>query len=80
MKWQDVRNIFPDQFVKLEIKSSTIDKNQEWIEEVAVIGPVSDEDATRELLSSDEAVIVYHTSKEELRIRIRNYNGLRRQN
>jgi len=78
MKWERVREIFPDQFVKLEIKSSTIENNQEWIDEVAIIGPVSNEEATKELLSSHGEVIVYHTSKEEIKLTIRNYNGLRR--
>jgi len=51
MKWQEVRNIYPNQFVKIEILHSEKFENQEIIDEVAILGPIKDEDAARELLS-----------------------------
>jgi hypothetical protein len=48
------------------------------VDEVAVIGPVTDEEATRELLRSKGKTLVYHTSKEQVIVKIRKNNGLRR--
>lgn len=45
MKWQEVQRIFPNQFVKFEVLHSEETEDQEVIDEVAVIGPVSDEEA-----------------------------------
>ena len=49
MKWEEVQTIYPDQFVKFEILHSFEEDNNEIIDEVALIGPVKDEDATKEL-------------------------------
>ncbi|WP_282936871.1 hypothetical protein [Paenibacillus sp. RC67] len=78
MKWQEVRNIYPNQFVKFEIMESELQEDQEIVEEVAVIGPIRDEEATNELLKSKNNTIIYHTSKAQVIIKIRNRNGLRR--
>jgi hypothetical protein len=78
VKWQEVRNIYPNQFVKFEILHSEETENQEMIDEVAVIGPITDEDATRELLNSKDKTLVYHTSKDQVIVKIRKNIGLRR--
>ncbi|WP_058302594.1 hypothetical protein [Gorillibacterium timonense] len=78
MKWQEVQSIYPNQFVKFEILHSEEKDNQEIIDEVAVIGPVKDEEATRELLNSKEKTLVYHTSKDQIIVKIRKNVGLRR--
>jgi hypothetical protein len=78
VKWQEVQTIYPNQFVKFEILHSEEIDNQEIIDEVAVIGPVKDEDATRELLSSKNKVLIYHTSKDQIVVKIRKSIGLRR--
>ena len=78
MKWQEVREIYPNQFVKFEIMESELREDQEIVEEVAVIGPIRDEEATNELLKSKDNTIIYHTSKDRVVIKIRNRNGLRR--
>lgn len=78
MKWQEVQNIYPNQFVKFEILHSEEKDNQEIVDEVAVIGPVKDEDATRELLNSKDKILVYHTSKEQIIVKIRKSIGLRK--
>ncbi|MFC5528331.1 hypothetical protein [Cohnella yongneupensis] len=78
MKWKEVQNIYPNQFVKFEILHSVEQDNQEFIDEIAVIGPVKDEDATRELLNSKNKTLVYHTSKEQIVLKIRKIIGLRR--
>jgi hypothetical protein len=78
VKWQEVQNIYPNQFVKFEILHSVEQDNQEFIDEIAVIGPVKDEDATRELLNSKNKTLVYHTSKDQIVLKIRKNIGLRR--
>ncbi|RED66133.1 hypothetical protein [Cohnella lupini] len=78
MKWNDVQNIYPDQFVKFEILHSIEHDDKEIIDEVALIGPVKDEDATRELLNCKNRTLVYHTSKDKIEVIIRKNIGLRR--
>jgi len=78
MKWQEVQKIYPDQFVKFEILNSFEQDNKEIVDDIALIGPVKDEDATRELLDSKNKILVYHTSKDRIELIIRRYIGLRR--
>jgi len=78
MKWQEAQKIYPDQFVKFEILSSFEQDNKEIVDDIALIGPVKDEDATHELLNSKNKILVYHTSKDRIELTIRRYIGLRR--
>ncbi|PQP82680.1 hypothetical protein C0Q44_14815 [Paenibacillus sp. PCH8] len=78
MKWEEVQQMFPNQFVKFEVLHSEETENQEVIDEVAVIGPVSDEKATQELLNSRDKTLVYHTSKDQVIVKVRKNVGLRR--
>lgn len=78
MKWSEVRRMYPNQFVKLKALSSHIKNHQEIIEDVAVIRPVTDELATRELLKSKGDELVYHTAHENIVLEIRQDVGLRR--
>jgi len=78
MKWNDVRNIYPDQFVKFEVLKSHVVEDKEYVDEIAVIGPVNNNDATKELLKSKDNILVYHTSKESVILKIRTRIGLRR--
>ncbi|MDQ2087960.1 hypothetical protein RBH29_16140 [Herbivorax sp. ANBcel31] len=78
MKWSEVRNIYPNQFVKFEVLESHVEENKEFIDEIAVIGPVADEEATKELLNAKDNILVYHTSKDNIVLKIRSRIGLRR--
>ncbi|XOJ03232.1 hypothetical protein ACMX2M_16980 [Paenibacillus polymyxa] len=78
MKWQEVQQIFPNQFVKFEVLHSEETDNQEIIDDMAVIGPISDEEATREFLNSRDKTLVYHTSKDQIVVKVRKNIGLRR--
>lgn len=78
MNWSEVRKLYPSQFVKLKVLSSHIEKDQEFIEDIAVIKPVSDELATKELLKSKGDELVYHTVHENIVLEIRQDVGLRR--
>ncbi|HHY24314.1 MAG TPA: hypothetical protein GX527_08795 [Clostridiaceae bacterium] len=78
MKWEEVRELFPNQFVKIKVLESYIEDDKEKVCDVAVIKTVDESKATKELLSSKGDELVYHTSKEEVVIRLRNRIGLRR--
>ncbi|UTW71021.1 hypothetical protein KHA80_22600 [Anaerobacillus sp. HL2] len=71
MKWSEVRKLYPNQFVKLKSLSSHIKDGQEIIDDMAVISPVSDEMATKELLKSKGDELVYHTIHENIVLEIR---------
>ncbi|WP_059104311.1 hypothetical protein [Shouchella shacheensis] len=78
MKWSEVREIYPNQFVKLKALSSHIESGQEFIEDVAVIKPVSEKRATAELLKSKGDELVFHTAHESVVLEVRQDVGLRR--
>ena len=78
MKWEEAQNIYPNQFVKFEILHSIEQDDKEIIDEIALIGPVKDEEATRELLNCKNRTLVYHTSKDRIEVIIRKNIGLRR--
>lgn len=80
MKWEEARNLYPNQFIKLEVLKSHIENNVEYVDDIAIIGPVSEQDATRELLKSKDNLLVFHTSKENIILKIRNRIALRRIN
>mgnify|MGYP006299056913 FL=1 len=78
MKWEEVRKIYPDQFVKVEILDSHIEDDKKIIDEIAIIEPVADDKATEVLLSSKDNKLVYHTSNDKIELQLRNRLGLRR--
>lgn len=78
MKWEEVRNLYPDRFVKLQILKSRIEHQTRYIEDMAVIQAFDDEkEATRELVRSKDDVLVYHTGKDKIEIQIKQIFGFR---
>lgn len=76
MKWEEVRKIYPGQFEKLQIVDYHIVNNMKAIEDMALIKAMKDnKEATKELVRSTGDIIVYHTSNEEIMIKVR---GMRR--
>ncbi|WP_184662904.1 hypothetical protein [Texcoconibacillus texcoconensis] len=72
MKWEEVRKIYPDQYVLLNILESHIVGDKKYVEDVALIKPISDaKEATYELLHAKPGTLVYHTKNEEIIIEIR---------
>jgi hypothetical protein len=73
MKWKEVREKYPNKWVKLLILNSHESENKEIIDEMDIINILSnDDDATDELVNCNEKEIVYHTDKEEIYSEIRN--------
>ena len=80
MKWEQVRELYPNRFVKLQILKSHIENNVRYIEDVAVIQAFdNDKEATRALVRSTENELVYHTGKDKIEIQIKQIFGFRGQ-
>lgn len=78
MKWDEVRKIYPERFVKIQILDSHIENNVRFIDDMAVIQAFDDEkEATRELVRSKDEILVYHTGKEKIEVPIKQIFGFR---
>lgn len=71
MKWQEVRELFPNQFVLVSILNYREEGERKIMDEVAPIRTISDQDATKEFFRAKEGTCVYHTANEEFVIHIR---------
>ena len=78
MKWEEVRKIYPDRFVKIQILKAHIENNIRYIDDMAVMQAFDDErEATRELVRAKDDILVYHTGKEKLEVQIKQIFGFR---
>lgn len=78
MKWEEVRKIYPNRFVKLKILESHIKGNIKYVEDMAVIEALEDNiEATRELVRAKDDILIYHTSNEKIEIEIKQIFGYR---
>jgi len=78
MKWEEVRKIYPDRFVKIQILEAHIEDNVRYIDDMAVVKAFDDErEATRELVRTKDDEIVYHTGKQKLEVPIKQIFGFR---
>ncbi|MBT2289038.1 hypothetical protein J7E73_07805 [Paenibacillus albidus] len=74
MQWQEVRTIYPDQYVLLEILNSHTKDNIQFVDDVALVRAIQDpNEATRVLLNCKNNNIVYHTGQEKIVIELRNH-------
>lgn len=78
MKWEEVRKIYPDRFVKIQILKAHIKDSVRYVDDMAVMQSFDDErEATRELVRAKEDVLVYHTGNEKLEVPIKQIFGFR---
>ncbi|QAT39852.1 hypothetical protein [Clostridium sp. JN-9] len=78
MKWEEVRKIYPNKFVKLQILKFHLKGNIKIIDDMAVIKVIDDnKSATKELVNSKEGTIVYHTANENISIEVKNIRAYR---
>ncbi|OGO79747.1 MAG: hypothetical protein A2Y21_04860 [Clostridiales bacterium GWC2_40_7] len=78
MKWEEVRKIYSDRFVKMQVLEGRIENDIRYIDEVAVIKAFTDnKEATMELARAKNDIIVFHTSNEKLEIPIKKIFGFR---
>ena len=78
MKWEEVRKIYPDRFVKIQILDSHIEDNIRYVDDMAVIKAFeNNKEATRELVRAVDDILVYHTGKEKIEVEIKQIFGYR---
>lgn len=78
MKWEEVRKIYPNRFVKIKILESHIEENIKYIDDMAVIEALENNvEATRELVRAKDDILIYHTSNEKIEIEIKQIFGYR---
>lgn len=79
MKWQELRNLYPNQFVKFEIVESHIEEDKEYVDEVAFIQAITDsKEAMREFRKCKQGQFIYSTKNESLIIELVRHVGIRR--
>lgn len=71
MKWQEVRELFPNQFVLVSILDSRTEGDKKIINEVAPIRPISEQDVNKEFFQVAPGNIVYHTANDKFVINLR---------
>ena len=77
MKWQEVRELYPEQFVKFEIVESHIQDDKEFIDEVAIIKAIADgKEAMKEFINCKPGQLVYSTNHEELIVQLVKHVGI----
>jgi hypothetical protein len=79
MKWQEVRSLYPNRFVKFEIIESHIEADKEFVDEVAVIKGIDDgKEAMDEFINCKNNQFVYSTKHEQVVIELVKHLGIRR--
>lgn len=71
MKWQEVRELFPNQFILVSILNYHEKDDKKIVDEVAPIRTLSEKDANKEFFKVKDGTMVYHTSNENFIIHIR---------
>lgn len=59
MKWEEVRDLYPNQFVKFQVLKSHVEDDIEYVDKLALIVPIEEKHATKEMLNSREDILVY---------------------
>lgn len=83
MKWSEIRQQYPDQWLLLEAVKAHTEGNHRVIEELAVVDTFADSpDALRQYNEMHRAkpqreLYVFHTSRESLDVRERRWLGIR---
>ncbi len=77
MKWSEVRERFPHQFVLVEELASHVQDDTVYVDEVAVVRVVPEQEATKTLMQCKDKMFVYHTENEAVVIQLRRRPGLR---
>jgi hypothetical protein len=71
MKWEEIRKIYPNQYVLLEALEYHINGDKKYIDDMAVIKAFQDpKEATKTLVRCKGNNFVYHTANEEVIIEI----------
>lgn len=71
MKWQEARELFPNQLLLVSILDYHYEGDKKIVDEVAPIRSIKEEDANQEFFNAKEGTMVYHTANEDFIIHIR---------
>lgn len=79
MTWSEVRELYPNKFIKFEVLSySTLD-NRRLVDDIAIIKVIGDNrEAMKEFSQCKEGQFVYSTTNEQVVIEVVKYIGIRR--
>ena len=78
MKWEEVRKIYPEKYVLLQVLESHVEGDKKHIDDVAIIRAIDDsKEATRELVNARPGTLVYHTANDKIEVLIRKSVGFR---
>ncbi len=76
MTWEEVRKLYPNQFVMFEIVKSHVVGNQEHVDDIALIKAIDDDkEAMKEFIQSKEGQYVYSTNNKEVVIELIKHVG-----
>jgi len=79
MKWEEVRSLYPNKFVKLEIIESHIVDNKEYVDEIAFIKAIDDsKEAMKEFIKCKNRQVIYSTKNKDFVIDVVKHIGIRR--
>ncbi|WP_455804779.1 hypothetical protein [Clostridium butyricum] len=79
MKWQEVRELYPNQFVKFEIIEYHEKDKIKYVDEVAIIKAIKDpREAMQEFTRCKNGQLVYSTQNESVTIEKIRHVGIRR--
>ncbi|MCM3711474.1 hypothetical protein [Sporosarcina luteola] len=72
MEWEEVRKLYPNQYVKLSILAFHVEGDNKIVTDVALLNVIEDpKTATIELGHAKGDIIVYHTGTKEIVIVMR---------
>ncbi|MEG2740469.1 hypothetical protein [Clostridium sp.] len=78
MKWNEVRKMYPNTFIKFEVVESHIENDKEIVDDIALIKVINDgKEAMKEHIKCKQGQYIYNTAKENLEIQIVKYIGIR---
>lgn len=72
MKWEKVRELYPNQFVLLKVIDYHEEDNMRYIDDVAVVRPIDDpNEAGKLLVNGEKNDLVYHTNNQEIIVKLK---------
>ena len=67
MTWEEVRKLYPDQFVKFKVVDSDIERGKEYVNGVEIIKVMKDgKEAMKEFINRNEGEYIYSTKNEKV--------------
>ncbi|WP_047153753.1 hypothetical protein [Aneurinibacillus tyrosinisolvens] len=72
MRWEEVRAMYPNQYVLLKVLAYREQENTRHIEEVEVVDTIqTPQEATKQLLRLKFPLLVFHTGKPQVTLHLR---------